>query len=189
MKKVFLIRHGNAYDKDWKQVAESVLNETGQKHAESLAERFKDLRVDNVYCSTMDRAKVTCEIFLKHHPEVKPIFTDDLKEVVDEVFASDHEKLVFLKDRYEVIREKAFETFLKIVNESDGENVFLFTHGHWIRFVILSILYGSVDGFFSMNVDFASVSVIQVAEGARMKLLLFNDCRHTEGLPFGCELC
>ncbi|OGC50627.1 hypothetical protein A2716_02985 [candidate division WWE3 bacterium RIFCSPHIGHO2_01_FULL_40_23] len=186
MKKVFLIRHGNAYDESWREGPESALNESGMKHAEALAERFKDFRVDEVFCSTMERSKNTCKIFLKYHSDVKAEYRDDVREVLDEAFASDHEKLEHLKGIFDPICSQVCDSFKRILSESKGENVFIFTHGHWIRFLVLKILEGSIDGFFNMNVDFASVTMVEVKSPDKMVLHLFNDASHTKGLPYGC---
>lgn len=186
MKRVFLLRHGNAYDKDWSELPESPLNDNGLEHAKVLAKRLEGYKVDEVYCSTMQRAVDTCKEFIKLNPEVTPIYKDELREVVDEHFASDHDKLIYLKDTFEDIKNKVFHAFRDILEDSKGENIFMFTHGHWIRFVVLGVLNGSIDGFFSMNVDFASVTLLQVLENGNMRLELFNDSSHTKGLPHGC---
>lgn len=179
MKMIFLIRHGDAYDENWAQNPTSHLNKDGQSHAEALAKRFENFKVDEIYCSTMQRAKDTCEVFLKSHPNAPVSYKDSLQEVLDE---SDHKLFI---DGFEKTKSEVFEAFEEIVKSSKDGNIFLFTHGHFIRFVVLSLLGGDIKGFFNAKVSFASVTVIRIDEG-KYTLLAFNDCLHTVGLPFGC---
>ncbi|MEK7595219.1 MAG: histidine phosphatase family protein [Patescibacteria group bacterium] len=189
MRQIYLIRHGNAYDKSWKQLPNSPLNKNGIEHAEAMARRFKDFKIQEVYSSTMERAKDTCQTFLTYHPGVTPKYEDSLREVVDEYFANDHDKLIYLIDKFIPIKQRVFDNFKSLVEGSKGENVFIFTHGHFIRFVVLGILRGDVLGFFNMNVDFASVTVVRIKDNGNLELAVFNDCSHTNGLDYGCSWC
>lgn len=189
MKKIFLIRHGSAYDENSCQEANYSLNQSGTKHAEALAERFKGHKVDQVFSSTMERAKDTCTVFLKHHHKIKPVLDYRLREVLDEKCAYKHEGLVTRIAEFDITRSLVYKTLLSLIHDSDGENIFIFTHGHWIMFAVMAILMSESRAFFDMRVDFTSVTVLHAHTDGKLELVLFNDCSHTKGLEHGCSWC
>lgn len=189
MKRIYLIRHGDAYDADFMEKPVSPLNESGLKHAYAISERFKNEKVDQIFCSTMQRAVDTCAHFSKLHQNVTPIYKENLKEVADTKFMSEGEKYAFIKENFEALRQEVFEAFNELIEESLGENIFVFTHGHFIMFTVINMLKGDVDGFFRLCIDFTSVTIITVDDMGRLSLSLFNDCSHTKGLPYGCSWC
>lgn len=178
MKKIFLIRHGNAYDDSWHQTSASHLNKEGITHAEALAKRFMNHKLDAIFCSTMERAKDTCKAFLAYHSDARPIYKDSLREILGDNLSSDEEKDYFIRANFNAIREKVLKAFNEVNKESQGENIFVFTHSGFIRFVVLGLVGGNAEGFFSMRVDFASISVVEVLDTEKMKLTLFNDDLH-----------
>ncbi len=80
---IYFIRHGQTNDnliKIYTGQKDVPLNETGIKQAQDTAETLKDIKFDICYCSPLIRAKQTCEQILKHHPNLKVIYDNRLKE-------------------------------------------------------------------------------------------------------------
>jgi broad specificity phosphatase PhoE len=186
MKRIFLFRHGNAYDENWKQSAKSILNESGMKHAEALALRFKDFKILEAYSSTIERAMETSQIVMKYHPEVEIVYKDTLREVFDLGKPTTRESAGLIIGSFEEVRQETFEHFKSIVEHSHDGNIFVFTHGNFIRLIVLSILGAGIEGFFNLSMEFSSVTGVEVTKEGYYKLLFFNDATHTSGLPYGC---
>ncbi len=188
MKRIYLFRHGSAYNNNECQEASYSLNKSGVTHAEALAERFKHNKVGQVFCSSLERAKDTCEVFLKHHHGKKPVMDYRLREVLDEKCFYRHEGLVTRIHEFDSIRSAVYKTLLSIIHDSDEGDVYIFTHGHWIMFAVMAVLKSDPRAFFNMKVDFASVTVLEANDEGNIDLVLFNDCSHTKGLEHGCSL-
>jgi alpha-ribazole phosphatase len=83
MGKIFLIRHGEV---TWNKQAcytgwtDLALTEKGVSQAERLAERLKSERLDAVYCSDLERSRVTAEVIASLHG-LTPIVDPDLREL------------------------------------------------------------------------------------------------------------
>ncbi len=188
MKRIYLFRHGCAYDQNECQEANYSLNKSGVAHAEALGERFKHHKIGQVFCSTLERAQDTCHIFLKHHHGKKPVMDFRLREVLDEKCAYKHEGLVTRIHEFEAVRSAIYKALLTLIHDSDEGDVYIFTHGHWIMFAVMAILKSDSRAFFDMKVDFASVTVLEASDDGHISLALFNDCSHTKGLEYGCSL-
>ncbi len=71
--KLILIRHGEP------DHVHNTLTKQGFKEVEALANAYKTLKFKEIYCSPLERAKLTAEAFLKPHQR-EPIYLDWLQE-------------------------------------------------------------------------------------------------------------
>lgn len=80
---IYFVRHGQT-DYNLKRLrtgfTDIPLNETGFAQAKETAEKLKDIKFDECYCSPLVRARQTCDEILKYHSELVPIFDERLKE-------------------------------------------------------------------------------------------------------------
>lgn len=80
---IYLLRHGQT---DWNKIhklqgVENVpLNETGRQMARDAHEAYKDIAFSCCYCSPLDRAKETAEIFLGDR-DIPVIIDEHFKEM------------------------------------------------------------------------------------------------------------
>ncbi len=68
--RLYLIRHGETIgnsEKRFQGKKDYELSLSGQKQAEQIADRLKNLEIDYLYSSTLNRAVNTAEIINKHH--------------------------------------------------------------------------------------------------------------------------
>ncbi len=83
MGRLYLIRHGETdSNKDFRFQGQTdiELNDKGRKQAQLLAQHFKDIRLDAVYCSSLKRARCTAQPLAELHGfAVQPV--DDIKEI------------------------------------------------------------------------------------------------------------
>ena len=80
---IYFVRHGetdfNKFSISQGQT-DTSLNKTGLKQSEDVAEKLKNTHFDVVFCSSLTRARQTCEAIMKYHS--CPVFYDDrLKEI------------------------------------------------------------------------------------------------------------
>ena len=82
MGRLYLIRHGETdSNKSYRFQGQTdiELNAKGRQQAEMLAEHFKNIPLDAVYCSSLKRARQTAEPLAKTHGlEVQPVDAIDL---------------------------------------------------------------------------------------------------------------
>lgn len=83
MGRLYLIRHGETdSNKSFRFQGQTdiELNEKGRAQAQKLAEHFKDIHLDAVYCSSLKRARCTAEPLASlHNIGVQPV--DSIKEI------------------------------------------------------------------------------------------------------------
>ena len=147
---IYLIRHGKT---DWNNQGKiqgctnTLLNQEGKKQAEIISEKIKNLSINKIYASDLDRAKETANIINKK------IGTDIiLDKRLREVSYGDFEGVdtkVFTDDMWEVFKrtpEKAkgesrinvynrIKEFLEEIENKD-ENILIVTHGGIIRMML-----------------------------------------------------
>ena len=79
---LYFIRHGQTdynFNKLLAGRCDIELNEEGINQAKESAEKLKSLKIDTIYCSSLRRARQTCNEINKYH-NVKVIIRDDLVE-------------------------------------------------------------------------------------------------------------
>ena len=72
--RILLIRHA---EPDYEH---NTLTPNGFKEAEALGEVYRNFQFDEAYCSPLNRAKLTAEAFMMHHPEKGIVVKDWLAE-------------------------------------------------------------------------------------------------------------
>ncbi len=83
MTTVYFVRHGTTASNEtgrFQGATDTPLGEMGQKQADALAERFRGMPVDAVYCSPLLRARQTAEGICRYL-DCDPIPVDGLREV------------------------------------------------------------------------------------------------------------
>lgn len=73
--KLVLIRHADP------DMVNNTLTPHGFVEAEALAEAYKNFQFDEAYCSPLNRAKFTADIFMKYHANGSYVIKDWLKEI------------------------------------------------------------------------------------------------------------
>lgn len=139
------------------------LNQTGISQAEALAHRLKRFDVDEVYASTLLRAKQTAKIIAKGIENNAVTYLNDLEEMSWGVYegmklsselitAFDEMKQAWKNGDYH-FRIKGGETLNEvlvrgtralnfIVEKHAGKNILIVSHGRFIRILLASIMEG-----------------------------------------------
>jgi alpha-ribazole phosphatase len=161
--KLYLVRHGetvaNAGGKlqGW---MDAPLNERGRSQAQDAAAFFKNIHLDAVYCSTLQRARETAEILAAPHG--LPVHAEqDLREFHfgaweglnhEEIDALDHEEWAKFFIRPKELRVRDGETFGSLqermvktwqriqAQEGPDKDILLVSHGGSLRTLICYLL-------------------------------------------------
>jgi probable phosphoglycerate mutase len=139
---IYAVRHGETYWNAEGRIqghTETHLTPLGIAQAEELRERFQDVQFDVVFCSTLVRARHTCEIILRNRPNVAVEYLPELRE-------RDFGEMVGKIDRYmtfwntskprtasgvESIAEmeaRIFPFLRKLIDQYQNKNVLVVTH-------------------------------------------------------------
>lgn len=180
MTRLYLIRHADAYDENGIQLHDYHLNNFGKVQALQLARRLSGNKFDVMYCSKIKRAIETCETVNEyHHNDV--MFSAKFNEVGTEDWPQPGvvTKPQVLGD-YKVTSERIHAIFKQVVNENNGKEVAIFTHGNWIRVLLAEILAdGDPKAFAHFIISNSSLTIIDVNEEGFEHIITVSDGAHT----------
>lgn len=159
MTTVYLTRHGQTLwniDRRLQGTGNSKLTELGINQAKSLRDRLKDIDIDVIYTSPLERAFETAKI-LKGDKEIKIINKNELREISFGEYEGSTEIELLKQGRGEEIK-KIFNGDIKvkspggesleelyhrissgieeILNIEDGKNILIVSHGMSLRVII-----------------------------------------------------
>ena len=169
----------------------STLTNEGKQQATQAGNALADLPIDFVYSSPLQRAVETTKNILKQHQrELNPIYTDDLLEIdlgpwsgltKDEIksqypnefhtWEKQPKELVIQREngtRYKPIEDLMLQAkhFLdKLLNQDtlkENTTILLVGHNAIIRCLLLNLLGDPEQGFRRLQVDNASISIINI---------------------------
>ena len=139
------------------------LNETGVLQAELLANRLKEQKIDEVYSSTLLRARQTANILVRERENNSITYLRDLEEMSwgeyegmgrsDDMIAAFNEmKQAWAKRNYGYrikggetlleVQKRGIQAFNSIVRRHTGKTILLVSHGRFIRILLASIVEG-----------------------------------------------
>lgn len=188
MTSIIFLRHGQAKNNTERLLAgrtEGVpLTDTGIKQAESIAAFIKEMKVDHIYTSPIQRAKHTAEI-VGNHNSIDPIVDERLIELdmgkftgmkYDDIFSSHGNVFLKFYQGDVEIAHQGVETFAQVksrvqsivdhvISQHSGKNVVLVTHMDPIKAMISSVLELSPERMFELIVANASINVFKEYDG------------------------
>ncbi len=186
MRKIYLIRHGQTdsnNDKKFQGRIDTPLNTTGIEQAKKLAAYMKQFPLDAVYCSIMQRARMTAEPlaaavglsanYMEEFQEVS--FGDwegltywEIKEKwpaeIDLFFTRPAECVPPGGETFQNVQDRSFDALNKILKAQDG-NIAIVSHGGIIRALICRLLNMPLNSFWKINIYNASVSIFSGQDG------------------------
>ncbi len=203
MVRLILVRHGKT---EWNESgryqgsSDVGLSATGFEEAEGLRQRLADEKIDIIYCSDLKRASQTAQAIASgRNLELVPC-----KEL-REIDFGEFEGLTFdeVERRYpdihwwqsrdadkrlpqgESISQLAarVERFIagNLARHHNGETVLVVAHGGTLRVLICHLLNLSLEHWWQLGLDSASISVIETYH-ERIVLSLLNDVCHLGSL-------
>jgi probable phosphoglycerate mutase len=199
---IYLVRHGaTLWNKMgiWQGQRDVELDEEGISQAKATAERFKNMEIDGMYTSVLQRAIKTAEIINQYHNlQIKK--DPDLSECdignwdgkkLEEILLNYKEQLEYWhKDIWAVVdgvealgdvQRRAVRAIKRIVKEHNLEDkIVVVAHGLAIRTIISWILNIPLNQHTSFRVDNTSVSHVIYEGDYRYILASLNETWHLE---------
>ena len=179
MTRLYLIRHADAYDEMGVQLNSYPLNNYGKVQALQLAKRLKDNKFDVMYCSKIRRAMETCEIVNESHGN-EVLFSSKFNEVGSAEWPQPGviAKPTILSD-YKETSERIYSTFKQVIKENLDKEIAVFTHGNWIRVLLVKILAsGDHKAFAHFVISNSSLTIIDVDEDNFEHIITVSDGAH-----------
>ncbi len=156
MTKIYIIRHAEAEGNLYRRAQghfNGKVTRRGKEQIEALAERFRDIKIDAVYASDLERTQETAGAILRHNPDLKLNIDTRLKEVCMGVwenqmwgnieidypeqmkyFNADPEKWsVEGSEAHIAVGDRMLEVVKELGEKHDGQTIALFSHGVAIR--------------------------------------------------------
>ena len=188
MTTIYLIRHAEAEGNLYRRVQghfNGQITQQGHRQIAALAERFRDVQIDALYSSDLDRTVTTAGAILKYHdlPHVK---TPRLREVhmgwwegkpwgnVQEkepeqmqYFSNDPANwIVEGNEHFDVLTDRMVSAIRDIAAENEGKTVAVVSHGMAIRALLANTLgIASADIKNIPHGDNTAVSKLRVENG------------------------
>ena len=198
MTKIYLIRHaeaeGNLYRRSQGHYNANI-TALGQKQIAALAERFRDIPIDALWSSDLNRAQSTATAILKYHPHLTLHTTSQLREVcmgewedspwgnIDRAFHEQMESFTYDPARwsipgsesYEAVVDRIKTALLELAEAYEGKTIAVVSHGFAVR-SLLCHLEGKEFAELPYG-DNTSVALL-TAENGSLQAEWYNDSSH-----------
>jgi len=196
----YLVRHGRTElnrDNRVQGQSQTSLDEEGFIQAAKLRDRLAGNTFTAAFCSDLTRAQQTAQTILANH-NVKLVTSPDLREIdygrwsgmtiseLTEKYTDEFARMMDIDNDFSppggesvtqlLVRTGRFVTLAREQVPEEG-NILVVCHGGSMRGVIVHLLGLPADKFWSLQVDLASLSIIN-AYPNRAVLILFNDVSH-----------
>jgi len=199
MIKLYLIRHGET---EWNTAkrfqgwSDIELDETGFEQARLLGERFRTIKVDEIYSSPLKRAVKTAEPIAAVNG-IKVQTNDNFKEInfgrwegltreeIFRAYGSEFNDFITAPETHDFPGEKSFdivtnrikEGFHEVLDGKDGKSIAIVSHGGIIRLAIKYLLDIHEPWYNKTWVDNTSVTLMELNKTHNL-LRVFNDSSH-----------
>ena len=180
MAKLYLIRHGETdYNSElrFQGQIDIPLNREGIEQAEKVADFFKDIPLQAIYTSTLQRARTTAEI-IGNAKGIKPQETDALREMSfgiwenmnskdiqknyakewKDFFASPASTTIPQGESMSEVQKRAYPVVQQILDEHPEGDVAFVVHGGIIRVLICTMLGLDLNRAWHLHVGNASIT-------------------------------
>jgi broad specificity phosphatase PhoE len=192
--RLYLVRHGEVevtYHQIFGGRIDMELSPYGQTQAVSVAEHFEPHCFDGVYCSPMQRARQTVSPLLAAK-ELDAVTVDEFREVdfgdwtghrweeIQHKFGVNaftwleqiEQGAVPNAETGDALRQRIQPRLEEILARHDGGAVLVVCHGGVIRVILSLLLRLPLPAMAALEVDYASISVIDCRQGRAILQLL-----------------
>lgn len=205
--RLFLIRHGEtAWNKDSRLQGQTdiLLSDAGRKQAEALSRRLAGENFSAFFSSNLKRSLETAEIIAKPHNQevyISPglqeinfgdwegLTIDEIRknysEIASKWWASPLETRVPGGETLGELAERSSIAVKSIVNRYPNQKVVVVAHGGTIRSIVGMVLGLDLNQYWRLRQDNASMSIIELYQGEKGILMLYNDCNHLKDISMG----
>ncbi len=187
--RLFLVRHGQT-DANLKRLLQGssngILNATGIQQVEQLGHHLKNVALDHIYASDMQRAVDTAGAIARLHGLMVEVDCQLREWDVGEL--DGQPAAVYLKmiqgmplsqfsppggQMLPEVRKRADAVIRRLVEEHMGESIMICSHGDFMRVLTGSMLQIDIDAATAFHFDNASYSVFEYLD-KRWKVIAIN---------------
>ncbi len=199
MTTLYLIRHAEAEGNLFRRAQghwNGKLTDRGRAQLDALAERFKDVHIDAVHSSDLDRAKETARALLRSRP-LELHTTRELREIHMGVWEGDSWGNIAYKwpqqmynfnndpenwsvpggESFADCRARMTRAIEGIAREHDGETVAVVAHGMCLKIFLMGVMELASTDTSMQHGDNTSVSLLHY-NGGRFTVEYYNDNSH-----------
>lgn len=200
MTTIYLIRHAEAEGNLYRRIQghwDGHITPRGLRQIDALAERFRDVPIDALYSSDLQRTQMTAGAITRYH-DLPLHTTPRLREIcmgvwegrpwgdVDyeqpeqlHLFNNDPEKWAVPGcEPFTAVQRRMSETLLELARRHDGQTLAVVSHGMAIRAYICAVLGVPSEEIPSIpHGDNTAVALVQIENGAA-SLAFYNDNSH-----------
>ncbi len=200
IKKLYLVRHGQTkwnLESRTQGTKNSDLTSLGFKQAKILGERLKNIKIDAIYSSPLERAASTAQI-VANMKNIEYTLDDRLKEMsfgewegltskeIEENYPENfkiwreqpHLVNIPKGEKIEVAQRRMVEFIDTIIN-SDNETALIISHGTTIRLLLLHILSMDLNHYYKLKQDNCAINLIEFRSYGPV-LIKYNDTCHMD---------
>lgn len=203
MTKIYLIRHAEAEGNLYRRIQghyDGDITETGKRQIEALAQRFKNIQIDALYASDLQRTQKTAGAILKYQPELSLNIDPRLKEIglgiwEDQPWGNasfDYPEQMLLfgtnPDKWHIkggesfadLKSRITEVINELAEKHEGQTIACVSHGMAIRSLISTILGVSSEDISRISHgDNTCVALLNVEKG-KTSIEYYNDTAHLD---------
>lgn len=200
MTTIYLIRHAEAEGNLYRRiqgVTDGRITIRGHKQIERLAERFKDIHIDALYASTLNRTQTTAGAILKYHdldlniePRLREINLGEWEDIPWGNIQHENPNMLHLfnidpakfhnegSESFHNLQKRASEVLIELAKKHDGQTIACFSHGMLIRSLLAHIKGVSSENIAEiMHGDNTCVTKLLVEDG-KFDIEYYNDNAH-----------
>lgn len=200
----YFIRHGRTtwnHSGRYQGITDVPLNDVGRQQANLVAERLKDITVDNIISSDLSRAIETAEAIAKPHNKKVQIVKDfqelnfgdweglTFEEIekkwpgmIDEMYRHPATLRVSSGESFGDLQKRTMKAIENLIHEGENKTHVIISHGAAIRTMICGLLDIPLDRAWNFSVGNASITCMTHYVGDRTILNFQNSTDHLHGL-------
>lgn len=202
--RLYLVRHAES---EWNRSSRYAgqqdvpLSTRGKEQANRIARRLSQEHLDALYASPLQRARETasivgkaCNVSLTVDPDLAEIHHGEWEGLttlqVHAAFPSEYERWLSHPDRaimpggetLDQVSERVRAAFSRIQQKHANGKVGIFSHDAVLRVLLLRCLGLELEHFWKWELENASVSMVDVTEKGKYRLVCLNDTSHLDGI-------
>lgn len=203
MGRIYLIRHGMT---EWNKEQRSQgcsndipLSEEGKQQARGIGMRLKDIELDCIYSSRLQRAWQTAEeIGGWHNLSVIPadefieinfgvwegMKVSDMKEQYGKLFEGWRQAPATVQipgaEMLGQVQKRCMDKLFFILKEAPDQNIAIVSHGISIKVIIAGLLHMDLNRIHRIRQDNTALNIFEYNEGI-VDIITINDINHLEG--------
>lgn len=182
MRKIYLVRHGQTNankDKKYCGQTDVSLNENGVNGAKKIAKVLKDVSINQIITSDLNRALTTASYINEYHhldiiqnKQLREINFGDFENLtfqeISEKYPQAKAEMLDKKTEYvfpngesiSQVYQRVVKGYHDILSSYPDQDILIVAHGGVIRSILTSVLSGDIENYWAIEIDNTTISTI-----------------------------